>query len=256
MHTACDPVAALKNLLWALLVGGLVVCLLTGCDQAPPQAPSAERVSDHQSHRFVQTPSESTYDGGRRLIKREVKHVRIFTPFGPAPGDTVAAQKPMTVSEGAAPGVNITPAGGIEVARGSPSEVSTGGFQRTLWDRIVSFFRSLKWYLIFGGIGLGVLWALPATRPIASAILRFFAWLVPVVGGIVEKIIAAIRERWASAQFQQVVDGGQTFKAAVKAMDALTPEQRLAVLDAFKASQGAAQDADTKASVAAAKVGT
>ena len=233
---------------------------LAGCADDRQTTTTAAR--DAEAHRLsVQTPAQTAYEGEGKLIYRKVDTVRVASPFGVSPGEVIAAQKPMTVQEGTSPGVNIAPAGVVTTAEGGGGDWSSGGFKRTLLDKIVSFFGKLKWFAILGGAALLALYALPYTRPIAQGILRIFAAVIPFIGSAVECVVGLFKKKAAEAetataktQFTQVVDGGQRFKTSIEAMPSMTVEQKAAVIAAFKASQAAAQDRDTQVAVAAAKV--
>lgn len=235
----------------ALTLGAV---LLAGCSEsAPPQAAETHQVNEKQ------TPAETHYVGEGKVVMRKVDSIRILSPFGKSPGDVIAAQQPMVVTEGQAPGVNIPVPGSLGSTEAGGGQWTSGGFKVTLWDRIVQWFRKLMWFGILGGAGLLALYLIPATKPIASAILRALAAIVPVIGSAVEAIIGKFRAKAAQAetakaqtQFAEVVVGGERFKGGLAKLD-LTDKQKADVLALFKVCQMTAQDAETQVAVKLAK---
>jgi len=186
--------------------------LLGGCEkQAPPPPPNPEI-----AHVKVVAPASTEYVGEGKIVYRKVDSIRILSPFGVSPGEVISAQKPTQVTEGPTPGINISPVGVASTSNGGGTW-SSGGFKRTLWDRIVSFFNNLKWFLIIGAVaGIGLyLW--PVSRPIMVAIGRIFGAIIPVVGSAIEWLIGRFKTKTATAHFTETVDGVQNAKDAVEA---------------------------------------
>ena len=228
---------------------------LMGCDPEPVHLDSSQPTQKHWEREITEiiTPVHKTTRGIHKLVKREVKHVRIFTPFGISPGETITSMKGTKEVE--------QPLGPVDLSvgdekmiegRGGGSSSSWAGFKVTLWDRVKSLFRKLKWFAILGGGGLLLLLAFPITRPIASAILRILASIIPIVGSAIEWIIGRVRDAIASVRLKQVVKGGQDFKTRVLGSN-LDAETKTNVIAMFKDAQGNAQDSPTVAAVASAK---
>lgn len=256
---------------------GLV--LLAGCSWATVKERSEQTPSSAQSQavrQFAatqpttapavvgteQTPARHTSAG--RVIEREVTAVRVASPFGVSPAEMLAAQKPMQVQDAPSPAVSVGPDGVAQGEQRAGATWSSGGFQRTLWDRISGFFGTIKWFLILGGAGLLALWAFPMTRPIASAILRFFAWLIPAVGGAIEaavqrsrrlRDVAGMRDEAITSRrhFTETVKGGEEFKRAIESAMWLSAEQQQRIIEAFKTAMSGKQDKDTQDAVAVAR---
>lgn len=170
--------------------------------------------------------------GDGKEITRTVTATRILTPFGASPGEVVAAQKPM----------EVTDTGG--------TSWSSGGFKRTLWDRLASWVGNLWWLLLLVSVGSLVLYAIPVTRPLVTAAGRFVLWLVPAVGGAIEAAVQGKAAASANTNFSAVVAGGDRFMALVKESDGFSAEQKAAIIALFKQAQAAAQDKATQQAVA------
>ncbi|MBI5725260.1 MAG: hypothetical protein HZA50_14975, partial [Planctomycetes bacterium] len=63
-----------------------------------------------------------------------------------------------------------------------------GLFERA-WDWLKSAFWILAIGAILASIALGVLWFIPATRPIATTILTWIASVIPVIGSVVAWLV-------------------------------------------------------------------
>jgi hypothetical protein len=274
----------MKTLTLLLIVG----LLIAGCEdaavmsQAPPvvapQAmPPAGPVaipegyalavpgSEHQLTDRVQTPATSSYMGEGVRINREVTHARIFTPFGPAPGETLSKQQPSDFKRAGSPAVAVTPAGTV-AAQGGASEFKGGGGNWSLWDTIKQ--RLHDWSFGIIGIGLLVLvggaalWFLvPAVRPAISWILRALASIPPFIGSIIENARGKAKVAEVVKPLVEVIDGGQKFKTLLKedatlgadGKPVLSQAAKDLVLKMFVAGHAEAQDGPTKDVVVAVK---
>jgi len=188
-------------------------------------------------------PSRTETSTGGRKVWRKVKAVRIMSPFGVSPGETISRQQPMKVTEGVVASANVSE-GKVEIGEGGGGTVSTGGFKWGIWDSIWSFIKRVAWWGIFGVVIVLILMAIPQTKWIGQGIMRFFAWLVPMVGGVLEAIRASIFKKTAA----QVVEGGEKFKAALaaKASSSLGAGE---VKEMFQAAHAGSQDATVKKAV-------
>lgn len=224
-----------------LIIAGIALAAaLPACNDGKPQ-------DSEQSVLIATAPEverETAYTGEGKIVKREVKVDRVWSPFGISPGEAISRQQPMSIQEGPSPGINISPTG-IETTGNGGGITSTGGFKWSFLDNLWGSIKRLAWIGLFAGGGLLALYLIPATKPIAAAIGKFFSWLIPLFGGMIE----AIKGKFAKQQFTQVVDGGEEFKAALAASGLLTDEQKAAVKAMFTANQKAAQDKSTQTAV-------
>jgi len=220
-----------------------------GCEKSAAELPdtvivlpSGEEVT---VSRETITPAETTYEGEGVKYSREVRAVRIVSPFGISPGEVISRQVAAEINTGPAPAINITPEG-INASKGGATDFTGGegywSFLDTIWQRI----KSLLW---IGGIGLILLLVLPIFFPalgpifsgIISAIGRFFTWIIPVFGGMFEWIAG----RFTKKSAKQIVDGGETFKKKIREDDRLTEDVKEYVLELFRASHEEAHDEKT-----------
>ena len=217
------------------LISLTVVLAVAGCNDPVPPADGGQ-VAEKA---VMVTPSETTYTGEGETVEKEVRAWRVMSPFGMSPAEMISHVKAYEAKGGEAPGVNVGP-GGVSTTEASRGSLKDSGLSWTLWDSIKSFLRSVMWW----GIGLGAvllaLFLIPATQPIASTILRGLAAVVPIVGSVVERIVA--RFQWQKP-LEQTVRGVEAVKAGKP------PEQRQGINDALKT----AQDAATQAAVRAIK---
>jgi hypothetical protein len=204
--------------------------------------PSGEEITESYEHI---TPAETKYKGEGVEYTRDVKSVRIVSPFGVSPGEVISRQVAAEINTGPAPAINIKPEG-IDASKGGNTEFKGGegywSFLDTIWQRI----KSLLW---IAGIGMILLFVLPIFFPvlgpifsgIISAIGKFFAWLIPFFGGLVEWLAGRLTKKSA----KQIVDGGTTFKNKVKNDDRLTEDVKEHVLNMFRASHLETHDEKT-----------
>ena len=220
-----------------------IALAVAGCEKDTVNKADREREATSSQQVIVVQPSttdQSTeYKGEGKIVTRKVDVIRIASPFGVSPGEAISRQQPMSIQEGHAPGVNISP-GGVATTGNGGGVTSTGGFKWSWLDSIWAAIKRLAWFGVIGLVLLLVLFAVPITRPIATAVVRFFGWLVPLLGGAVE----SIRARLFKKQRDQVIAGGERFKADM--LSKLTPEEFAKLKAAFRAAQEAAQDAGTQ----------
>jgi len=237
----------ITNFLIALALAGSI-CFV-GCEKNERKLPdsivvlpSGEEITEFQEHI---TPATTKYKGEGVEYSRNVKSVRIMSPFGVSPGEVISRQEAAKINTGPSPAINIKPEG-IDASEGGKTDFKGGegywSFLDTIWQRI----KSLLW---FGVIGLLLLFVLPIFFPvlgpmfsgIIKGIGRFFAWLIPFFGGLVEWLGAKLTKKSA----KQIVDGGTTFKNKVKEDDRLTEDVKLHVLAMFKSSHLETHDEKT-----------
>jgi hypothetical protein len=174
-----------KLLLIALVLTGSL-CFI-GCEKKAEQLPSnivvlpsGEEITKSYEHI---TPAETKYQGEGVEYSREVKSVRIVSPFGISPGEVISRQVAAEINTGQTPSINIKP----------------------------------------------------------EAIGRFFAWLIPFFGGLIEWLGAKLTKKSA----KQIVNGGTTFKDKVKADDRLTEDVKKHVLEMFRSAHRESHDEKT-----------
>ena len=178
------------------------------------------------------TPSTEKHQGGAVNVGADKSFWRGLSWFGL--GGPEAAAKDQ--------GLNID---GKAISAG---QMHGYGWAEQLWARI----KSLFWFLTFAGVALVVLMFIPVTAPIAGAIWRGIASIIPVFGSITEAARARIKLR---KPLIEVIEGGQAFKKLLEkdTVLKLTQEQKDGVVDLFRAAQVGAQDNGTQAAVNAIK---
>jgi len=200
---------------------------------------------------IVQDPAETTYEGENRKITHELSHIRLLTPFGPAPGETLARREPIKIDLGDTPAVGIN-------SDGVNSSATTGGsitgpsgnwgIFDTIWQRI----KDLLW---FAGLGTGVLiliyFLVPAAQPILGAAFRAIASIIPVIGSIVENIAAKLK--WKKP-LQETVIGGQSFKDEINKNTMFSEEQKELIREMFNKTMMSKQDKASQKVVKAIKM--
>ena len=187
----------------------------------------------------VVSPSKGTFHGEGENIELEVKAWRVFSPFGMSPAEMVSHVKALEEKGGQSPGITIGEDGVVSTGAARASHKAEG-LSWTLWDAIKSFFRRIMWWGFGLAAALFVLWLIPVTKPIASAICRGLAALVPILGSLVERIVA--RFKWQKP-LEQTVKGVELVKAGKTEAERQTINQQLM----------ATQDASTQATVKAIK---
>ena len=225
----------------AAFVVGLGCGLFIGPDMPVAPAQAVQSTATAQERSVAVTPSRTTFKGEGETVTKEVKAWRIFSPFGMSPAEMISHIKDLEDKGGNAPAVNIGP-GGVQTSESSRGSFSDAGLSWTLWDSIKAFLRKAMWFGILGGAGLLALYLIPATKPIASMILRGLAAIVPIIGSIVERIVSWFK--WQKP-LEQTVAGVQNVKAG------MTEEAKTAV----NAKLMAAQDEGTQATVKTIKAG-
>lgn len=234
------------NLLIASILA-ISLCFI-GCEKSENELlqtvvlPSGKQISESYEH---VTPAETKYEGEGVQYTRNVKAVRIVSPFGVSPGEVISRQVAAEINTGPAPAINIKPEG-IDASKGGTTDFKGGegywSFLDTIWQRI----KSLLWIT---GIGLILLFVLPIFFPalapifsgITSAIGKFFAWLIPFFGGLVEWLAGRLTVKSA----KQIIDGGTTFKDKIKNDDRLTEDVKEHVLELFRTSHLETHDEKT-----------
>lgn len=116
-----------------------------------------------------------------------------------------------------------------------------GALER-LWSRI----KSLFWFFSFTGLILVVLLFIPATAPIAGALLRFFGSAIPFIGSLIERIFSGFKWKKPLAQ---TVCGGQEFKKLVRESTHFTDEQKAEIKALFNMAMQTKQDGDAQKTV-------
>lgn len=119
------------------------------------------------------------------------------------------------------------------------------GILEQFWDWVKDVF----WFSLFGIGILVVLAFVPATASVARVILRTIAGVIPFLGSIVERARASVVYQ---KPLEQVVEGGEKFKAAVM-LSTLDAVEKTFVIDLFKQCQSSAQDKATQDAVKNAK---
>ena len=227
------------------IIAGLM--LLAGCEAVPPEKPAPQAREERRL--VVVTPARTAFKGEGKTVTRSVDSIRIASPFGVSPGEVVARQQPMSVTEGQAPGINISPGGVGTTAGGGGGAYASGGGKWGLWDVIWSALKRGMVWLSLPVIALVVLLVIPATRPIATI---FVKWVGGLLTAGVSWLVELIKTRKAAAtaedRFAQVVSGGERFKAAL-AQSGLDTDAQAKVRAIFRAEQQAAQDRDTQAKI-------
>lgn len=224
------------------LIPLVLIASLFGCSDDKPQQ------ADQQPKGFViVTPASTEFQGEGKVVTRQVDSVRIASPFGLSPGEVIARQQPMQVQEGTAPGVNISPTGVSSTESSGGGLFSSGGFKWSITDSIWSMVRraaSFGFFLIV--LPLVVLFLIPATRPIASAIFRGLGSLVPIAGSLIERIRAGLAYK---KPLEQTVAGGQAFKSAVDSDAGIPAEVKEKIKSLFNTSMATKQDTGSQQAV-------
>jgi hypothetical protein len=139
---------------------------------------------------------------------------------------------------------------------GKHGEITIGGNKGTgVLERFWSWLKSTFWTVAIGtggiAIVLGVLSVIPQTSKFATPVLRWLASLVPMLGSAVEWLRGKMV--WKKP-LDEVVDGGEIFKAKIAALptrlptetgEGFTAGQKGAVKQAFQDAHGDAQTGNT-----------
>ncbi|HOF19407.1 MAG TPA: hypothetical protein PK082_10900 [Phycisphaerae bacterium] len=173
------------------------------------------------------------------------------------PGDTVRAESQFAGTRalswfGQSPIQAVEKRVGLSWGEGGISFGGSKGYGllESLWDAIKDVF----WFGAFGLIVLVILLFIPATAPVAGAILRVLASVVPFLGSLIERIVSGFKVKAVETPLEQVIDGGEKFKTAVSEANFADDVQknqaiRDKVLELFRSSQSAAQDQSTQTTV-------
>lgn len=178
------------------------------------------------------TPARESSKGESVGIKSNRDYWRGFSWFGLGGPEAAVKDQGFTVGDS-----------GSQAAFGQQKGY---GILEQLWNTIKSFF----WVGIIGLLVLVALTFIPATAAIAGTILRGLASLVPVLGSVVEKIVAVFH--WKTP-FVETVAGGQLFKSKVRACGQLTLEQQTLVIQMFTDAMRSEQDGASQTQVQAVK---
>jgi hypothetical protein len=242
----------MKNLLITLLLAtGLFFG--TSCspkeNTKPPEdknivvLPNGEEITVNTSEI---TPKSAEYTGQGIKYYRKVNIARVVSPFGKGAGEVLDGQKPAQISVGNTPAINITP-DGIGATKSGESEFKGGSGSATWLSNIFTWIKDWFW---IGAIGLIVLLLLPifvpAAGPIVSAIFtgigKFFTWLIPIIGGLIEWIKGLFTKKAVT----QIVDGNANFLNQIENDERLPEDAKMYVIDIFKRTHNEAQDVKTK----------
>ena len=205
--------------------------LMPGCDCDSDTSSNRPGVRIEET-----TPAVRESTGTGTTFEREVVGLTFGDLKGPSATEVVSRLK----------GMEIDSAGGF----------SSGG---STWSWIDSFGT----WLVAGVLALttaGVLMTLigaagsvfsgtGAMSSLVGGIAQLITFPIPLLGAIVQRM----RGNVASERFQQVVTGGDAFKAALEKDATLKPTVRDHVWQLFKQSQRGAQDTTTQAAVQAAR---
>ena len=221
------------------LIPILALAMIVGCEAKSQEKPQPTATASER-HAAV-TPSKTTFKGEGEKTEIKVQAWRIMTPFGLSPGDVISKVKEYEEKGGQSPGVNIGD-DGVSTTGADRASAKSSGMSWTLWDSIVAFLRKIMWFGIFGGGALLALYFIPATKPIASMILRGLAAIVPIIGSVVERVVAMFK--WQKP-LEQTVAGVQVVK------EGMTEAERKVVNEKLMA----VQDEATQATVRQIKAG-
>jgi len=215
----------------AIVVG---LALLTGCSDRPADPPSDSSSS---------SSSRSTITGEGKKITYEFRHVRVLSPFGVSPGESVSKISPPSIGESQRPGVINTPEGGSLTESTQGKWVGSGG-RWTIFDTIIQRIKDWMWLGGIGAVALVVIYfLLPAARPIIGAIFRLIASVVPFIGSIVERIVASFKFQ---KPLHETMTGGQRFKQMVDEDPNFTDEEKARIKQMFNMAMQLTQDKDTQ----------
>lgn len=172
------------------------------------------------------TPATEFYQGETVVIEEDKDFGTLISLFGGISA-TEAASKDQ--------GIDISK-GGLTAQSG---QAKGYGILEQLWTRIKAIF----WFGSFTILILFILTFIPATAPIAGAILRALASVIPVLGSIVERLFAGLK--WKKP-LRQTVSGGQEFKRKIGNHPTLDVVEKDDVINIFRESMMMKQDEDSK----------
>ncbi|MCG3180030.1 MAG: hypothetical protein BIFFINMI_02384 [Phycisphaerae bacterium] len=224
------------------IVVAFAAAVLTGCKKDNPsqavagvvavEMPNGESVEVEESQI---TPSLTTYEGEGIAYSRQVDHLRIMSPLGVSPGETISRQQPAQIQTGPAPAVSISPSGVNAEATDQATSFKGGAGQ---WGAVSSLWQRIKDFTFgtFGFVAVGLL-----------VLFLFFPAAVPVVFGWLKVALVWIWDRLKTVftlgysaivkqQAKQVAQGDTAFVDSVNARVDLSPDQKKAIIDAFNAS--------------------
>ena len=156
-------------------------------------------------------------------------------------------------------GIRATEAGtkdqGLDIGYGG--RTATAGVSKGfgVLERLWMWIKSVFWIMSFGGIVLVILLFIPATAPIAGAILRAIGAVIPIVGSVIEGTIGRIKFKTEHRVTRQVIDGGQQFKKSIKdnvTLD-LSALQKEGIVAIFTSAQTGKQDEEVRSYVKSIK---
>jgi hypothetical protein len=264
---ACEIFAVLSaSLLWA------------GCDDRPfdAKAASAEVVKVPMPasqpvlvgvipvQESTASPASGSYEDGGLDYTRTIHNTHFGIAAGEKAGDALKGIQSFKDDQPAPPAIENPAPGLWKTSKGSKGSFGGGATDElSWWDRLIRGLRTWTGIAVIGAIVLVVMFFIPATRPIASAIWRGIVWIVGLPGALYEWWIGRRRQQVAQAQADtagrqrdEIISGGQAFKDAIKSATWLTADAREKVLALFKDKQMGAQDADTQKAVKLVKAGS
>ena len=171
------------------------------------------------------TAGEEFHQGEKVTIEANKDYLRILSWFGLGATEAAAKDQGLDISKG-----------GLDTTAG---QVHGYGALEQLWARV----KSILWLGGFTLLALFIMMFIPATAPIAAAILRVLASIVPFIGSLVEKTVGSMK--WKKP-LNQTVAGGQEFKRKITAHPKLDEDEKADVIRIFTESMMIKQDVDSQ----------
>jgi len=176
-------------------------------------------------------PTNEGSKAASRSIKEE--HWGFLYNRGPSPSEALAKSGDINLSE----------SGGIQVGK------TKWTWWDTVYTRVHNFISSIFWWVLAIGLVLLILLLLPQTSKITSIILKNIVGLFTPVVGWLQAHAAKNQEKVITRQRDEIIYGGEEFKAAILKNEVLTMEQKKIVLDLFISCHKGKQNGDTQAAV-------
>ncbi len=208
-----------------------ILAILIGCEKTGAAKQGSLSISPNP----ITTTSE--YVGQGKLIYRKVDSFRILSPFGISPGEVLSKQQPIQVDSETQPALNIS-GNEINTSEGKTGSFTGGSGNWSIMDSVKQFIKKTILFISFPIIALVVMLFIPMTAPIAAALLRVIASIIPVFGSIIERTVSYIK---VEKPFKEVVAGNEKFKDSIK--------EDAELYKAFKAVMDKAQDKATQSAV-------
>jgi hypothetical protein len=171
---------------------------------------------------------EEFYQGEKVKIEANKDYARILSWWGLGATEAAAKDQGLDISKG-----------GLTTVSG---QVHGYGALEQLWSRI----KSMLWLGGFTLLALFVMMFIPVTAPIAGAILRGLASIIPFVGSLVERTVGSMK--WKKP-LNQTIAGGQEFKRRIIEHSKLDEEEKKDVIRIFRESMLIKQDMDSQGRV-------